>query len=64
MNLTSSVENDAPVDATMFSLWAERRYNEPSSGGYWFWTLGAGINSVDVGDITATKGTYHIQTDS
>jgi len=65
LNLTSTKVLDASVDSTMLSIWAERRYNEPVTGGYWFWTAGAGINNADavpVTGTTATGGTYNIKT--
>lgn len=46
---------DADVDSLMFSAWAERRYNEKVRGGYWFWTAGAGLNTVDVKDLAGTR---------
>jgi len=67
IGVSASTVVDAAADSTMISVWAERRYNEQNRGGYWFWTLGAGINNVDVDNVsgtTPTGGTFDIKTDA
>jgi len=66
LNISSTEVVDASADTTMFSAWIERRYNEKSRGGYWFWTAGLGVNDVDVDDargMTLEGEDYQIKTD-
>lgn len=53
--LSSQQEVDADGDSKMVSVWIERRYSESKYGGYWFWTAGLGLNSVDVDNVQGTS---------
>ncbi len=56
---------DSLGESTAVTVWIERIYARPSGRWEWFWTAGAGFNSVDVTDASgplAGGGTFDIQT--
>jgi len=66
LNIASTTELDSSVDGTMVTAWLERRYNEPTQGGYWFWSAGLGVNNLSADDTMGTTplGTsFTIKTD-
>lgn len=51
----------------MLSLVAERRYASGNAGSSWFWNLGAGLNAIDMDDVSGPVqggGTFDITTDA
>ncbi len=57
---------DAVGSSTQLTVVGERRYAQ-GDGNAWFWNAGAGINSVDVDDVSgpvAGGGTFDITTDA
>jgi hypothetical protein len=67
VGLESNMELDADATSTMLSLWAERRYHERELDVYWFWTVGVGLNKVDIDDLqglTNVSTNYNIRVDA
>lgn len=56
---------DAVAEATVLSLWLERRFWRPSAKTFWFVSAGLGASFVDVPEVTgpsADGGTFDIRT--
>lgn len=58
---------DSTATSTGVLVWIERRYARPQGRLEWFWGVGAGINSVDVDEVTgraADGRTFTLTTDA